>query len=192
MRLSPILPVSLAVAAVAVSASLGNAAAEPDKRSSHGVVAFPLFALKASDRLVASNDHYSHESHSSHSSHISGGGGHSSHVSHSSHFSSSPSSPTPEPVPSTTTPVQVGGSSAPSPSGGSPAAPAVSATAVPAPSGSGPAPSGIAPSPVGSFSSEPTGDDSGGSDPAVGVLGVFAVTIGGVSYFVYRRNRRQG
>jgi hypothetical protein len=192
MRLSPILPVGLAVAAVAMSASQGNTLAEPDKRSNHAVVAFPLFALKASDRLVASNNHYSHESHSSHSSHISGGGGHSNHVSHSSHFSSSPSSPAPQPIPSTTTPVQISGSSAPSRSGGSPAAPAGSATAVPAPSGSALLSSGGAPSPVGSFSSEPTGDTSGGGDAAAGVLGVLVVTVGGVSYYVYRRNRRQG
>ena len=73
MRRSPILPVSLAVAAVALSASQGHTVAEPDKRSNHEVVAFPLFALKASDRTISSNNHVSHESHSSHVS-----GGHSS------------------------------------------------------------------------------------------------------------------
>lgn len=71
MRLSPILPVGLAVAAVALSASLGNTVAEPDKRGNHEVVAFPLFALKSSDRILSSNNHYSHESHSSHESHFS-------------------------------------------------------------------------------------------------------------------------
>lgn len=179
MRLSPILPVSLAVAAVALSASQGNTVVEPDKRGNQGVVAFPLFALKASDRILSSNNHYSHESHSSH---VSGG-----HSSHESHFSSIPSSSAPAPVPSTTAPAQIVGSptAAPSQSGTATAAP------VPAGSGSGAPPSGAVPSgSLYSFSPQPTGNTSGGGDSAVGVLGVLVVTVGGVTYIIYRRNRR--
>jgi hypothetical protein len=182
MRLSPILPVSLAVAAVALSASQGNTVVEPGKRDNQGVVAFPLFALKASDRILSSNNHYSHESHSSHVS-----GGHSSHESHSSHFSSIPSSSAPAPVPSTTAPAQIVGSATatPSQSGTATVAP------VPAGSGSGAPPSGAVPSDsLYSFSPQPTGNTSGGGDSAVGVLGVLVVTVSGVTYIIYRRNRR--
>jgi hypothetical protein len=185
MRLSPILPVSLAVAAVALSASQGNTVVEPDKRSNQGIVAFPLFALKASDRILSSNNHYSHESHSSHSSHVSSG--HSSHDSHSSHFSSIPSSPAPAPVPSTTAPAQIVGSPTATPAQSG----TVTAAPVPAGSGSGAPPSGAVPSgSLYSFSPQPTGNTSGGGDSAVGVLGVLVVTVGGVTYVVYRRNRR--
>jgi hypothetical protein len=191
MRLSPILPVSLAVAAVALSASQGNTVVEPDKRSNQGVVAFPLFALKASDRILSSNNHYSHESHSSHVS-----GGHSSHESHSSHLSSIPSSPAPAPVPTTTAPAPVPTTTAPAQIVGSPTATLsqsgiVTAAPVPAGSGSGGPPSGAVPSgSLYSFSPQPTGNTSGGGDAAVGVLGVLVVTVGGVTYVVYRRNRR--
>jgi hypothetical protein len=178
MRLSPILPVSLAVAAVALSASQGHTVVEPDKRANHGVVAFPLFALKASDRIISSNNHYSHESHSSHSSHVSGG--HSSHVSH---FSSAPSSPPAAPITTASAPVA-----------GSPtvtsAPPASGSSAAPVPSGSVPAPSGSGGSPISSFSPSPTGNDSSGGDAAPAVLAVLVVTVaGGVTYTVYRRRR---
>ena len=175
MRLSPILPVSLAVAAVALSASHGSTVVEPDKRGNQGVVAFPLFALKASDRIISSNNHYSHESHSSHYSHVSGG--HSSHVSH---FSSAPSSPPPAPV--TTTPA---------PAVGSPTVTsAAPASGSPAPSGSVPAPSGSGGSPISSFSPSPTGNTSSGGDAAPAVIAVLVVTAaGGLTYTVYRSRR---
>jgi hypothetical protein len=171
MRLSPILPVSLAVAAVAVSASQGNTVVEPDKRANHGVVAFPLFALKSSDRTISSNNHYSHESHSSHYSHVSGG--------HSSHFSSAPSSPPPAPV-----------TTAPAPAVGSPTVIPAGSSGSPVPSGSGPAPSGSGGSPISSFSPSPTGNTSSGGDAAPAVLAVLVVTVaGGVTYTVYRNRR---
>ncbi|SRR5271166_3138907 len=175
MRLSPVLPVSLAVAAVALSASQGNTVVEPDKRGNQGVVAFPLFALKASDRLISSNNHYSHESHSSH---VSGG--------HSSHFSSGPSSP--PPAPSTT---------APAPAVGSPTViPAQSgagSSGSPVPSGSAPIPSGSGGSPSGSFSPEPTGNTSGNGDPTGVIIAVIVLSLGGgVTYTVYRRKQRPG
>ena len=172
MRLSPILPVGLAVAAVALSASQGNTVAEPDKRGNHEVVAFPLFALKSSDRILSSNNHYSHESHES-------------HYSHESHFSSVFSSPSPAPI--TTAPAPVVGSPAagPSPSG--------SGSAVPVPAGSGSGPPGSGAVPSGSFYSlgpQPTGDTSGGGAAEAAGLGVLVVAVGGVTYVVYRRNRR--
>ena len=178
MRLSPILPVSLAVAAVALSASQGNTVVEPDKRGNQ-VVAFPLFALKASDRILSSNNHLSHESHSSHVS-----SGHSSHESHASHFSSIPSSPAP--APNTTAPPQIVGSPTATP----PQSGTATAVPIPAGSGSGAPPSGAVPSgSLYSFQPQPTGNTSGGGDSAVAVLGVLVVTVGGVTYVVYRRRR---
>jgi hypothetical protein len=175
MRLSPILPVGLAVAAVALSASLGNTVAEPDKRGNHEVVAFPLFALKSSDRILSSNNHYSHESHSSHESHFS----------HDSHFSSVSSSPAPAPVTAAPAPVAGSPTATPSPSG--------SGSAVPAPAGSGSGLPGSGPVPSGSFGSlgpqQQTGDDSGSGGAVAGVI-VLVVAAGGVTYVVYRRNRR--
>lgn len=175
MRLSPILPVSLAVAAVAVSASQGNTVVEPDKRAHQGVVAFPLFALKSSDRIISSNNHYSHESHSSHYSHVSGG--------HSSHFSSAPSSP----APVTTAPAPAVGSPTAIPAGSG-----AGSSGSPVPSGSVPAPSGSggSGSPISSFSPSPAGNTSSGGDAAPAVLAVIVVAVGGgVTYTVYRRRR---
>lgn len=178
MRLSPVLPVSLAVAAVALSASQGKTVVEPDKRGNQGIVAFPLFALKASDRIISSNNHYSHESHSSHVS-----GGHSSHVSH---FSSGPSSP--PPAPSTTAPVPPVGSPTviPAQSG-------AGSSGSPVPSGSVPASSGSSASPSGSFSPEPTGNTSDHGDPTGVIIAVIVLSVGGgVTYTVYRRKQRPG
>src|SRR5579862_7412271 len=101
-RLS-ILPMSAAVAAVALAATPGLAAARPPERRDHGAaVSFPLLALPAKDGGASPAAHYSHSSHeshashSSHSSHISGAhNSHASHSSHTSHFSSSPASPAP-------------------------------------------------------------------------------------------------
>jgi hypothetical protein len=169
MRLSPILPVGLAVAAVALSASAGNIVAEPDKRGNHEVVAFPLFALKSGDRLLSSNNHYSHESHES-------------HYSHDSHFSSVFSSSAPAPV-----------TTAPAPVVGSPSSPSGSGSAAPVPAGSGSGLPGSGAVPSGSSDSfgpqQPTGDDSGDGGAVAGVI-VLVVAVGGVTYVVYRRNRR--
>jgi hypothetical protein len=183
MRLSPILPVGLAVAAVALSASQGNTVAEPSKRSNHEVVAFPLFALKASDRILSSNNHYSHESHESHFS---------SHFSHDSHFSSVSSSSAPAPAPATTAPAPVVGSPTITPSSSTPSS-SGSGSAAPVPVGSGSGPPGSGAVPSGSdysSSPQPTGNTSDGSEPAAATLGVLVVTVGGLSYIVYRRKRR--
>jgi hypothetical protein len=101
MKRSPILPVGAAVAAVALSASPGLAAAKPvDKRDQNGAVSFPLLALSTGDHAAKPSGHVSHSSPASHSSHYSSS--HNSHASHASHFSSVPSSPPPSPTPTAT------------------------------------------------------------------------------------------
>lgn len=201
----PILPVSAAVAAVALASTPGLAAAKLSERRDHGAaVSFPLLALPAKSSAATPAAHYSHSSHESHSSHYSHYSGthnshasHSSHSSHTSHFSGSPVStaPTPTPTPSQTT-------ATPQPS-----SPAASSRGHGHGHGHrhghGPlkaslrhhrsaSPSSVPTSPVGTISPRLTGNhqnntDSGGADTAVGVV----VLAAGITVYIIYRRRKQ-
>lgn len=197
VRRSRILSVSAAVAAVTLSVTPGVAVAKPvDKRSGHGVVAFPLLALHKSDHATPPYSHSSHSSHASHSSHYSGShsshASHNSHSSHISHYSSSPTTPPPSPPPpSSAAPSQ---SSAPTHRKvhvhrhhGHGHAAKVSSSPSPTTSSQSPTPTATDTS----VSPQPTGNDSsgGGGDVALEVI-VGLAALGGGTYYVYRRNRR--
>lgn len=198
MKRPPILPLSAAVAAVALTASPGIAAASPpEKRGDSGLVSFPLLALRSGGGHAVVNSHYSHYSHSSHSSHSSHyshySGSHNSHASHSSHFSSSPGSPSPSPTPSTT-------SSTPAPPApvhrhhphhphhrhkrhhhqarrGTSASPSATASSSPAPTTS---------SAITRINTHTAASDS---EVAEG-FGALVLVIGGITYILIRRRRR--
>jgi hypothetical protein len=187
----PILPVSAAVAAVALAATPGLATARPPERREHtAAVSFPLLALPSKNGSVTPAAHYSHSSHESHSSHISHISGahnsHASHSSHTSHFSSSPVSPTPTPTPSQTT-------ASPQPS--SPNATTSSPAHRPAKPGlrshKSASPSSVPSSPIATISPRLTGnhnsnDPGTGADIAVGILTLAGVTV----YIIYRRRKQ--
>jgi hypothetical protein len=199
MKRPPILPLGAAVAAVALTASPGIAAASPpDKRGDNGLVAFPLLALRSGGGHAVVNSHYSHYSHSSHSSHSShyshysgSHNSHASHYSHSSHFSSSPGSPTPTPTPSATS-----STAAPPP----PAHPhhrhhvrkrhhhhahGVASASASATASSSPAPTTS--SAITRINTHTAANDSGVAEG----LGALVLVIGGVTYILVRRRRRQ-
>ena len=185
MRRSSILPVGAAVAAVALGASPGLAAAAPlsDKRNENGAALSSLLALRANDNSSLPDSHYSHSSHVSHSSHYSGShNSHASHSSHSSHFSSvspppaPPPAPTPSPSPTASTPQPVQSPTAVRPQ---PLPPAT------------PSPTGTVVSPTPTISPRPASYGSSARDVGEAGLGVAAVVvIGGVTYYVYERKRR--
>jgi hypothetical protein len=185
----PILPVSAAVAAVALAATPGLATAKLPERRDHGAaVSFPLLALPAKGSAATPAAHYSHSSHESHSSHYSHYSGthnshasHSSHSSHTSHFSGSPVSPTPAPSQTTASPQP--SSATASPSAHAPSKPGLrhhkSAS-----------PSSIPRSPVATFSPKPTGNDNSGDTGAgiaVGVVALAGMTV----FIIYSRRRRR-
>lgn len=196
MRRPPILPLGAAVAAVALTASPGIAAASPaEKRDDSALVSFPLLALHAGGGHSAVNSHYSHvshSSHSSHSSHISHYSGshnsHASHLSHSSHFSSSPTSPAPSPTPTVT-------SSSPAP----PIAHRhhrhhhkrhhhhahrVASASASATASSSPTPTTS--SPITSINTHTAANDGALADG----LGALVIVVGGITYILIRRRRR--
>jgi hypothetical protein len=189
VRQSRILSLSAAVAAVALSASPGMAAVRPaGKRSDSAIVALPLLALHKSDIAVSPYSHSSHVSHSSHfSSSHSSHASHSSHSSHSSHYSSAPYSPPPSPVPS---PVTTQSQSAPSHHAGAPKLPKIPRPSISSTSAS-PSPSqSTSPSPSATtISPRPTANDSSPGDVAVDVI-VGLAALGGVTFYIYRKNYR--
>lgn len=202
MKRPSILPVSAAVAAVALSASPAVVAASPaGRRDLNGPVAFPLLALRADTSPAAQGGHVSH---SSHSSHISGGGSHSSHISHASHFSSTaPPPPAPSPSPSPTpTPTPV--TDSPQPVTTNQAARKRkkrhhrrhhhATVAAPPSAPASPTAASSATGPSAAFTSRPASStspaDSGGQVATDVSLAV--VVAGGVTFWIYRRKKRSG
>ncbi len=182
----PILPISAAVASVALAATPGLAAAKPLEGRDHGVaVSFPLLALPAKGGGPAPAAHYSHSSHESHSSHYSGShNSHASHSSHTSHFSSSPVSPSPTPAPT-----QITASPQPSSPTATTSAPVRASSKPGLRSHKSASPSGVPRSPIATFSPRPAGNDNGdgpGGDVAIGVVVIAGVTV----YIIHRRRRR--
>lgn len=186
----PILPVSAAVAAVALGASPGLVAVNPaGKHKENEAITFPLLALASSNSTARPSGHVSHSSHSSHVSHYSSShSSHGSHYSHHSHYSSSPSLPPPSPTPAVTqsSPTQA---QSPRPPGkkkhharnpGSTRTPSHSPT---------PSPSQSSPSAVPSISPSPVSSDSSAGGAIADVV-VALLVIGGVTVYVVRRKNR--
>jgi hypothetical protein len=192
MPRSRILPVGAAVAAVALSATPGLAAAATGKdHDQNDSVGLPLLALPGSSHVVSPAGHSSHSSHASHSSHVSGAhSSHASHLSHHSHFSSSPvsppSSPTPSPTPTASpTPAHHPGHHKRHHRRRHHKRPQGSAIR------SSPSPSDITSTPIPTISQVAVSNnssDSGGGSTALGVVGI--VVIGGVTLYITKRKRR--
>jgi len=179
---SPILPLAVAVTAVALGASPAVAAPlSPGKHDEIKVVAFPLFAVKGQNSADLGY-HVSHSSHDSHESHVSGGGYHSSHSSHDSHSSSVPapvtSAGSAPAAPAPVQPAPASSQSLGSPAGGSSGSPAAA-----------PSQSALVGSPPAPGSGSPA-TSSGGGGCAFVVIAPFSAAASGIKRLTrWRRSR---